>query len=37
MSRMIEVMRSYTNIATMLQQQGDARKTAIERLADVPA
>jgi flagellar basal-body rod protein FlgF len=37
MSRMIEVMRSYTNVATMLQQQGDARKTAIERLADVPA
>jgi flagellar basal-body rod protein FlgF len=37
MSRMIEVMRSYTSIATMLQQQGDMRKTAIERLADVPA
>lgn len=37
MSRMIEVMRSYTSVATMLQQQGDMRRTAIERLADVPA
>ena len=37
MSRMIEVTRAYTSISTMLQQQGDLRKTAIERLADVPA
>jgi flagellar basal-body rod protein FlgF len=37
MSRMIEVTRAYTSISTMLQQQGDLRKTAIEKLADVPA
>jgi flagellar basal-body rod protein FlgF len=37
MSRMIEVTRAYTSISAMLQQQGDLRKTAIERLADVPA
>ena len=37
MSRMIEVTRAYSSISTMLQQQGDLRKTAIERLADVPA
>ena len=37
MSRMIEVMRTYTSIAALLQQQGDLRKTSIERLADVPA
>ena len=37
MSRMIEVMRSYASVASMLQQQGDMRKSAIERLADVPA
>jgi flagellar basal-body rod protein FlgF len=37
MSRMIEVMRTYTNIANLLQQQGDLHKTAINQLADVPA
>jgi flagellar basal-body rod protein FlgF len=37
MSRMIEVTRTYSSISTMLQQQGDLRKSAIERLADVPA
>jgi flagellar basal-body rod protein FlgF len=37
MSRMIEVTRAYTSISTMLQQQGDLRKTALEKLADVPA
>jgi flagellar basal-body rod protein FlgF len=37
MTRMIEVTRTYTTIAGMLQQQGDLRRTAIERLADVPA
>jgi flagellar basal-body rod protein FlgF len=37
MSRMIEVMRTYTNIASLLQQQGDLHKTAINQLADVPA
>ena len=37
MSRMIEVTRTYTQIATMLQQQSDLHKSAIEKLADVPA
>ena len=37
MSRMIEVTRAYTQIATMLQQESDLHKTAIEKLADVPA
>lgn len=36
MGRMIEVMRTYQSVATMLQQQGDLRRTAIERLAEVP-
>lgn len=37
MSRMIEVTRTYTQIANMLQQQSDLHKTAIQQLADVPA
>jgi flagellar basal-body rod protein FlgF len=37
MSRMIEVTRAYTQMATMLQTQSDLHKTAIEKLADVPA
>lgn len=37
MSRMIEVTRAYTQISAMLQQQGDMRKSALEKLADVPA
>jgi flagellar basal-body rod protein FlgF len=37
MSRMIEVTRSYTAVSSMLQQQSDLHKTAIEKLADVPA
>jgi flagellar basal-body rod protein FlgF len=37
MSRMIEVSRSYAMVASMLQQQGDMRRTAIEKLAEVPA
>ena len=37
MSRMIEVTRSYTAVANMLQQQSDLHKSAIERLAGVPA
>jgi flagellar basal-body rod protein FlgF len=37
MTRMIEVMRTYTSIAQMLQQQGDLHKTAIQRLAEIPA
>jgi flagellar basal-body rod protein FlgF len=37
MSRMIEVTRTYTQIATLLQQQSDLHKSAIQQLADVPA
>jgi flagellar hook-basal body protein len=37
MSRMVEVMRTYQQIATLLQQQSDLHKSAIDKLADVPA
>jgi flagellar basal-body rod protein FlgF len=36
MTRMIELTRAYTEVANILQQQGDLRRTAIERLAEVP-
>ncbi|MBR0937433.1 flagellar basal-body rod protein FlgF [Bradyrhizobium jicamae] len=36
MSRMIEISRTYAQIATLLQQQSDLHKSAIEKLADVP-
>jgi hypothetical protein len=34
---MIELTRTYTQIASMLQQVGDQRRSAIEKLAEVPA
>ena len=37
MSRMIAVTRAYTQVSALLQQQSDLRRTAIEKLADVPA
>lgn len=37
MSRMIEINRTYANIATMLAAEHDLHKSAIEKLADVPA
>jgi flagellar basal-body rod protein FlgF len=37
MTRMIDVTRAYTELSNMLQSQADARRTAIEKLADVPA
>lgn len=37
MSRMIEITRAYTQIANMLQQQGDLGQTTLDKLADVPA
>jgi flagellar basal-body rod protein FlgF len=37
MTRMIELTRAYTEIATILQQQGDTRKNSIQQLAEVPA
>jgi flagellar basal-body rod protein FlgF len=36
-TRMIEITRSYTQVAAMLQQQSDMRTSAIAKLADVPA
>src|SRR4051812_34954647 len=36
MTRMVEVTRAYTQIAGMLQQQSDTRKSAIDKLAEVP-
>jgi flagellar basal-body rod protein FlgF len=37
MTRMIELTRAYTDVATVLQQQGDMRKNSIQQLAEVPA
>jgi flagellar basal-body rod protein FlgF/flagellar basal-body rod protein FlgG len=37
MTRMIDITRTYTQVSTMLQQQGDLRRSAIEKLAEVPA
>ncbi len=37
MSRMIEINRTYTSIANMLAASHDLHKSAIEKLADVPA
>jgi flagellar basal-body rod protein FlgF len=37
MSHLLEVTRSYQQIANLLQQQSDLHKSAIEKLADVPA
>ena len=37
MSRMIEINRMYTHMATLLQQQHDLHRSAIDKLAEVPA
>jgi len=37
MARMIELTRTYTQIANLLQQTSDARRNAIDKLAEVPA
>jgi flagellar basal-body rod protein FlgF len=36
MTRMIEVTRNYTQVATMLSQQSDMHRASIEKLAEVP-
>jgi flagellar basal-body rod protein FlgF/flagellar basal-body rod protein FlgG len=36
-TRMIEITRSYTQMAALLQQHNDMRTSAISKLADVPA
>lgn len=35
-TRLMEITRAYTNVSNLLSQQNDLRKSAIERLADVP-
>ena len=37
MSRMIEINRMYTNMAALMQGQHDLHRSAIDKLADVPA
>jgi flagellar basal-body rod protein FlgF len=37
MSRMIEITRAYTQISSLLQTQSDLQKSAIDKLANVPA
>ena len=37
MTRMIEVTRAYTEVATILQQQNEMRKNSLQQLAEVPA
>jgi flagellar basal-body rod protein FlgF len=37
MARMIQVTRNYTEVANMIQQQSDLRRTAIQQLAEIPA
>lgn len=37
MSRLIEVTRTYTQIAALMSQQSDIRRSGIEKLAEVPA
>jgi flagellar basal-body rod protein FlgF/flagellar basal-body rod protein FlgG len=37
MTRMIEITRNYNQIANLLQQQSDMRKTSLQQLADVPS
>jgi flagellar basal body rod protein FlgC len=36
MARMIEITRSYSDIATILQQQGDMRRNSLQQLSQAP-
>jgi flagellar basal-body rod protein FlgF len=36
MTRLIEVTRSYTEVAGLLQQQNEMRRTALQQLAEIP-
>lgn len=36
MTRMIQLTRAYTEVATMLQQQGELRKNSLQQLSEVP-
>lgn len=35
-TRMIEITRAYQNVSSMIEKQGEMRRTAVERLAEVP-
>ncbi|MGD0023405.1 MAG: flagellar basal body rod C-terminal domain-containing protein, partial [Xanthobacteraceae bacterium] len=37
MARMIEITRSYTDIANVLQQQSDQRRNALSQLSQTPS
>lgn len=37
MTRMIEITRTYTQVANMMQQQADLARSAVDKLAEVPA
>lgn len=37
MTRMIEITRSYTDIAAILQQEGDMRRNSLQQLAQAPS
>jgi flagellar basal-body rod protein FlgF len=37
MARMVEVTRTYTQIAGLLQQQSDMRRSSLDKLAEIPA
>jgi flagellar basal-body rod protein FlgF/flagellar basal-body rod protein FlgG len=37
MTRLIDITRTYTQIAQMLQNQSDLQRNAIQQLADIPA
>lgn len=37
MTRLIDITRTYTQISTLLQQQSEMRRNAVQQLADVPA
>ena len=37
MTRLIDITRTYTQIAAMIQQHSDLRRNAIQQLAEVPA
>jgi flagellar basal body rod protein FlgG len=37
MSRLVEITRTYEQIASLLQQQNSERTTALDKLAAVPA
>lgn len=37
MSRLVEVTRAYESVTSMLSKQDDMRRTAIEKLAEVPS